>query len=277
MKVGVIGSGGWGAALALSIERAGHDITVWSFDGIAGFPGVPVTTDMSELANTDVWLMVTPSEFYYKTMEMAKPFWNGQPVIICAKGIGPRGGLKSDGLREILGDVNVGMFSGPQYAGEVAEGKLTGSTIAGDTQIIEIAHEIFADFVLEETDDIIGTQLGGAGANVAAVFMGYLIGNGAGENERALRITQIWDEIRAIGRAIGARDETFAGLSGLGELILKSNSKTSRNYASGLDIAGGVPITGTVEGIVATRGLLNIAKKSVVFAPNLEFLAEKID
>ncbi|MCL2369085.1 MAG: hypothetical protein FWC83_00215 [Alphaproteobacteria bacterium] len=288
MKVGIIGSGGWGSALAVAIKRAGHDCVLWSHSGTLGaearkqcnideITNTPITTNFSDLTDADVWLMVTPSEFYYETMQKSRPFWNNQPIIICAKGIGPRGGLKSAGLSEIFGsDVNVGMFSGPQYAAEVSDGKLTGSTVAGDDNIIRIGREIFREFVLEETDDIIGTQLGGAGANVAAVLMGYLTENGAAENERALRITQIWDEIRAIGRAIGARDETFAGLSGLGELILKSNSKTSRNYASGRDVAAGRAIIGTVEGVVATKGFLELAKKAGVSCPNIEYLDEKI-
>lgn len=293
MKVGIIGAGAWGTALACSIQRIGHDVILWAYEGMDAkriqksrkseqlpefiIPeSILVTNDMSALRGTGAWVIATPSEFFIETIQRAREFYENQPIIIATKGVGSDGELLSEITRRTLGD-KIGLLSGPGFARELAEGMLTGCNIVGKPEIIEVAEEIFADMVLEVSSDIIGIQICSAGKNVAAIMMGYLEGQGAGENERALKLAQTWGEIVDVGMALGAYGDTFLGLAGIGDLFLSATSRTSRNYKAGLDLANGIAPAGTVEGIRALSGLLKLAEKAGIFTPNINFLADLID
>ena len=288
MNVGIIGGGAWGKALSAVAVRAGNKVVLWSYDETEG-----ATNDMAELCGADVWLIATPAAYFRETMQKGREFYNGQPIIICTKGMDEDGKFMSRIAAEELsfpegGDfVNrpqgdradlfkggtIGVLSGPQFAAEVAAGKPTGSAIAGGSNVLAVAQTALSGMVLEETDDVMGVQICGAGKNTIAILMGYLDGKGAGENERALRLTQAWGEIVALGRHLGARTETFLGLAGLGDLFLSATSKTSRNYAAGLELAKGGKPVGTIEGVSAICGLSKLSKKTGILMPNMEFLA----
>jgi len=278
MKVGIIGAGAWGAALGISVHRAGHDVVLWTYDNIlpAGI-NIPketlVTNDLGALTDAGVWVIATPSQFFAETAHSAKKSYNSQPVIIATKGLTRAGDFMYEIAHEVFGE-NVGVLAGVGFATELADGGLTGGVIAGRSEIIEAAGTIFADFVLDATGDVVGVQLCGAGKNAAAILMGYLDGQGAGENERALRISQIWGEIINLGASMGASIDTFLGLAGTGDLFLSATSKSSRNYKAGFDIANGKKPVGTIEGINAVQGLLELGKKAGIFMQNVEFLAE---
>ena len=296
MKVGIIGAGAFGTALAISVANGGKDVILWGFDGdmaknmqkgrendnLLGVKvpeNVLMTADMAKLKDCAVWLIATPSEFFDETMQKSREFWTNQPIIICTKGMDNTGKFMSEVLTDVFADTNsnlsIGVLSGPQFAAEVAAGKPTGSTIAGNAAVTKLAAQILPGFYLEKTDDIIGVEICGAGKNSVAILMGYLDGKGMGENERALKITETFGEIVRLGRALGAKDDTFFGLSGLGDLFLSATSKTSRNYNAGYDFSRGLPLEKgiTTEGVTATRGLLKIAKKAGISMPNIEFLA----
>jgi glycerol-3-phosphate dehydrogenase (NAD(P)+) len=296
MKVGIIGAGAWGTALAILSAKSGNDVILWSFDpdeaknlqksrensylpGIRIPKNVSVTGNMADLQGAGIWLIATPARYFRETIQKGREFWPGCPIIICTKGIDEDGNFMTDIIQEEFPGYKsglVGVLSGPQFADEVARGEPAGSTIAGSPAVIAAARVALDGLVLQETDDIIGTEICGAGKNVVAVLMGYIDETGVGENERALKLTESWGEIVRFGRLFGARTDTFLGLCGLGDLFLTATSKTSRNYSAGLALAKGEIPVGTIEGISAIRGLSKIAKKHGLCMPNLEFLVKLI-
>jgi glycerol-3-phosphate dehydrogenase (NAD(P)+) len=272
MKVGVIGAGAWGCALAVSAARGGHDVVLWSYDGrtadfITG--DIKISQNMYDLQNSDIWLVATPSEFFRETVSVAREFYNKIPVIICTKGI-EQGNLMSEILSDVLPEcTDVGVLGGPQFAAEVARGIPTGSSLAGTPTAIRAGRAVLSEFYIQETDDIIGVQICGAGKNAVAVIMGHASVMATGENERAMILTRAWAEVVKIGLASGAKIETFLGLCGIGDLFLTATSITSRNFSAGVAIARNEPIFGTVEGVSALHGLSAMARKSGIDTPIL--------
>jgi glycerol-3-phosphate dehydrogenase (NAD(P)+) len=290
MKVGVIGAGAWGSALAMvaarpyfttdTIKSGCNDVVLWSFDGVTMFDlptNVTVTRDMRDLQCADVWLVATPSEFFRETIISAREFYDGQVIIICTKGI-EQGTHKL--MSEIIAEempelVDVGVLAGPQFAAEVANGLPTGTTCAGNPSVWAEVGFALPELYIETTDDIIGAQICGVGKNAVAVIMGYVAGRG--ENEKAMILTRAWSEVVKIGIARGAKLETFLMLCGIGDLFLTATSTTSRNYSAGMNIASGRPPMaqangGTVEGIAALRGLGHMADEFGIDAPVLKSL-----
>ncbi len=285
MKVGVIGAGAWGTALAIISARGGSDTKLWSFDGLyKEFDGVQIpenlsiTTNMADLKNTDVWLVVTPSAHFRETLKNAHNFYNGQPVIICTKGAEcSTGDFMSEILQETLPEcVDFGVLSGPQFATEVAKGVPTGSTLAGTNNAVIAGQNALNKLYLEISDDIIGTEICGVGKNAAALISGYNSVVAGGENERALLFTRVWNEVLNIGLAAGAKTRTFLGLCGIGDLFLSATSETSRNYSGGIAIAKGNAPEGTVEGIFALCGLIDRANALGVDIPILKEMQKKL-
>ena len=285
MKVGIIGAGAWGTALGVVVARGGADVVMWSFDGLyATFDGVKmpknlhITQDMAEIENTDAWLIVTPAAFFRETLAKARAFYSGQPVIICTKGAEPTTGkFMSEILMDVLPECrDFGVLSGPQFAAEVARGVPTGSTLAGDEVAREAGHKIFNKLYINDSDDIVGTQMCGVGKNAVALICGYNFVAAAGENERAMIFARAWGEVAAVGQKMGAKIETFLDLCGVGDLFLSATSETSRNFAGGMAIARGEEIAGTVEGISALRGIIARAKKVRVNVPVLTEMAKKL-
>lgn len=285
MIVGIIGAGAWGTGLAHVIARGKTDVILWSFDGqYAKFDGVKkspriyVTQDMAKLKNCDAWIAVTPAAFFRETLARAGQFYNKQPIIICTKGAEPNTGKF---MTEVLQDTikpkksNVGVLSGPQFAGEVACGVPTGSTLAGGKKIQKFGKQIFNKMFISPTHDVIGTEICGVGKNAVSVIAGYIKVNGTGENESALYMTNAWNEVIKIGRKMGARLETFSDLCGIGDLLLTATSQTSRNFSAGMAIAHGEKPSGTVEGLSALNALTMRANKYKVFSPLLSNMHKK--
>ncbi|MDR1206925.1 MAG: NAD(P)H-dependent glycerol-3-phosphate dehydrogenase [Rickettsiales bacterium] len=292
MKVGIIGAGAWGTALAILSAKSGNDVVLWSFDPSEAkniqksrensyLPGVRIsekvfiTSNMADLHGVDVWLMVTPARYFSETVQKGREFWPGCPIIICTKGMDENGRFMSDIVKEGFSECGsglMGVLAGPQFAGEVARGEPAGSTIAGGAKVIAAARTALGGLTLEATDDMIGAEICGAGKNAVAILMGYMDETGAGENERALRLTECWGEITRFGRFFGAKCDTFLGLCGLGDLFLTATSKTSRNYSAGVALAKGESPAGTTEGVSAIHGITKLAQKHGLCMPNLEFL-----
>ena len=286
MKVGVIGAGAWGSALAIVSARGGADDVLWSYDGEhKDFEGVQmpqnirITADMADLKNTDVWLIVTPGVFFRETLRNARNAYNGQPVIICTKGAeSSTGQFMSEILQAELPEcVDFGVLSGPQFAAEVARGIQTGSTLAGTNNAIVAGQGALNKLYLEISQDTIGTQVCGVGKNAVALICGYNSIAAGGENERALIFTRAWNEVVKIGIAMGGQMQTFLGLCGIGDLFLSATSATSRNFAGGMAIAQGNPPQGTVEGIFALNGLISRARDLGIDTPILAEMQKKLD
>lgn len=286
MKVGVIGAGAWGSALAIVSARGGADVVLWSYDGEhKDFEGVQmpqnirITADMADLKNTDIWLIVTPGAFFRETLRNARNAYNGQPVIICTKGAeSSTGQFMSEILQAELPEcVDFGVLSGPQFAAEVARGIPTGSTLAGTDNAIVAGQGALNKLYLEASQDIIGTQVCGVGKNAVALICGYNSIAAGGENERALIFTRAWNEVMKIGIAMGGQMQTFLGLCGIGDLFLSATSATSRNFAGGMAIAQGNPPQGTVEGIFALNGLISRARDLGIDTPVLAEMQKKLN
>ena len=285
MKVGVIGAGAWGTALAIASAQGGADVVLWSYDGLhKDFDGVVMpknirmAVNMADMHDMDTWLVVTPGAFFRETMRKARNEYNGQPIIICTKGAeNTTGQFMSEILAtEIPECVDFGVLSGPQFAAEVAQGVPTGSTLAGTDKTIIAGQGALNKLYLEITSDIIGTQVCGVGKNAVALICGYNSVKCA-ENERALIFTRAWNEVMAIGIAMGGQMQSFLGLCGIGDLFLSATSATSRNFAGGMAIANGNPPQGTVEGIFALGGLIARAKDLGINVPVLNEMQQKLN
>lgn len=285
MKVSVIGAGAWGTALAVACARGGADVVLWSydneykhFDGVELPDNIIVTPDMEKMRDSDAWLIVTPAAFFRETLRKARAVYAGQPIIICTKGAeSSTGAFMSEVLRDELPECkSFGVLSGPQFAAEVAQGVPTGSTLAGNADVVNIGKQILNQLYIEPSDDIIGAELCGMGKNAVALICGYNSVACRGENDRAMLFTRAWNEVVDLGVASGAKTRTFLQLCGIGDLFLSATSVTSRNYSGGVSIARGEEPSGTVEGLFALGGLIARAQALNVPTPILCEMRDKM-
>ena len=285
LKIAILGSGGWGLALACTCSRLGHDVTVWSafkdeLDSIrrtgelrSKLPGVYIpesihlTEDISCASDKDIVLVGIPSKFVRSVCLQAKPYVNSDTIVVStAKGL-EDGSLKR--MSEILSEVfivnTVAVLTGPSHAEEVGRGMPTAVVVASkNVEAAKLIQSAFSDDVLRlyVNTDVIGCEIGGAVKNVIALCSGVIDGLGLGDNTRAALITRGLSEITALGVAMGGRKETFSGLAGLGDLIVTCTSLHSRNFRAGKLIGQGtnpeeaVRIVGTVEGYACAAATL---------------------
>ena len=271
-KIGILGGGAWGTALAAVAAKAGRDTLLWAREpevvdavnshhentmflpGIALDPKLKATNQLAEMADRDAVLLVTPAQ-YTRAMakDLAKYLQPNVPLIICSKGIEvSTGNLLSTVLGEAAPGHPVCVLSGPTFAGEVARGLPCAVTLAVDDQVLGqhlVAALGLPTFRPYLSSDIVGAQIGGAIKNVLAIATGVAAGLGTGENARAAVITRGLAEIVRFGNLYGARRETLMGLSGLGDLILTCSSTQSRNMSLGKAIGEGK----TLDEIMAER------------------------
>ncbi len=261
--IGIIGAGAWGTALALSCARAGHAVSLWvrepelaetmrrRRENVRYLPDIALpeaimpTNDLGEAAAGEVLLLVTPAQTTREMLRALKMVGavDEKPLVLCAKGIEvATGEFLSDVVREEAPAFTPFVLSGPSFAIEVAKNLPAAVTLAGED--IERARELarllaHPRFRIYSSDDIIGVQLGGALKNVLAIACGIVAGMGLGDSARAALLTRAFAEMRRLGRALGAREETLSGLSGLGDLMLTATSAKSRNYTLGEELGRG--------------------------------------
>ncbi|NJC04809.1 glycerol-3-phosphate dehydrogenase (NAD(P)+) [Sphingomonas kaistensis] len=258
MKIGVIGGGAWGTALA-QVAAQGGETLLWSREpevaaSIAEarenrlfLPGVPLsdairpTTELSDLAECEAWLVVTPAQHMRRVLEAA-PGCPGA-LLLCSKGIEEASGqLLHQVAREACPGASVMVLSGPTFAHEVAAGLPTALTLAAEIEAeaeavrARLARPAFRIYL---SDDVAGAEVGGAVKNVLAIACGVVEGRRLGQNARAALIARGFAEMTRFGLARGARAETLAGLSGLGDLVLTCSSTSSRNFSLGKGLGEG--------------------------------------
>ncbi len=271
-KIGIIGAGAWGTALACAAARAGREVVIQAHEpevaqaintehensvflpGVELAPSIRATTDLAEAADAGAVLLVAPSQFLRPVCKALAPHWrDGVPAVICSKGIEQEtGALMSEVVTETLPGATLAVLSGPTFAAEVARGLPTGVTLAcRDTRLDEkLAAAIGTHtFRTYQSDDLIGAQIGGAVKNVLAIGCGIAEGRGLGDNARATLITRGLSEISHLAAAKGGKPETLMGLSGLGDLTLTCNAMQSRNFSLGVALGQGR----TLEDILAER------------------------
>jgi glycerol-3-phosphate dehydrogenase (NAD(P)+) len=259
MRIGVIGGGAWGTALAQVAARGGQDVLLWAREPdvvesinrrhvndsfLAGIPlhhGIRATGDLHELTDCDALLVVAPAQ-HLRSVLAALPR-AGKPLVLCAKGIEESSGkLMHEVAREEQPGSPCAILSGPTFADEVAAGMPTALTLAaddgglGESLCARLARPAFRLYL---SSDVIGTQIGGAVKNVLAIACGVVEGRGLGQNARAALISRGFAEMTRFGLAKGARAETLAGLSGLGDLVLTCSSTSSRNFSLGKGLGEG--------------------------------------
>nr|WP_314441446.1 NAD(P)H-dependent glycerol-3-phosphate dehydrogenase [uncultured Sphingomonas sp.] len=258
MRVGVIGAGAWGTALA-QVAAQGGDTLLWAREpevaaSIADarenklfLSGVPLsgairpTTDLADLAGCDALLVVTPAQHMRRVLQ-ALPHCPAA-LLLCSKGIEEESGrLLHQVARESCPGASVMVLSGPTFAHEVAAGLPTALTLAAEIEAeaeavrTRLARPAFRIYL---SDDVAGAEVGGAVKNVLAIACGVVDGRGLGQNARAALIARGFAEMTRFGLSRGARAETLAGLSGLGDLVLTCSSTSSRNFSLGKGLGEG--------------------------------------
>lgn len=288
-SIGVVGGGAWGTALAATARRAGRDVTLWAreeevvasinqtgrnalFLPDIALEGVRATGDLAEMGAQDALLLVVPSQFLAAVCRQLKPHLAGHtPVVLCAKGVElATGRLMSELVEQELPGSPLAVLSGPTFAIEVARGLPTAITLASSdtaqaqTLASALGGPMFRPYV---TDDVIGTEMGGAVKNVLAIACGVVEGRGLGQNARAALITRGLAEMVRLAVAKGARQTTCMGLSGLGDLMLTASSTQSRNYSLGVALGQGRALADILaerrtvaEGVDSARSVTALAE-----------------
>lgn len=275
MNVTVIGDGGWGTALAMVLDRNGHETTVWgpfpeyieeiktSGENKTYLPGVKIPTSIHWTAspdeavqNADLVVLVVPSRFYKSVVEDFKPFIPETALVVSAtKGLDEETYERMSEVAETVLQRPVAVLSGPSHAEEVARGVPCAVAIAAtDHAIAEQIQQFFINdtFRVYTLDDVVGVELGGALKNVVAIAAGISDGMGFGDNSKAALMTRGIAEITRLGTALGAKPETFSGLSGIGDLMVTCMSRHSRNRGVGERLGKGE----TLEEIMASMKMV---------------------
>ncbi len=300
--VAVLGAGSWGTALAVQLARASGQAILWARDAAQAramtvarenaryLPDVPfpasldVTADLHEAVQAaGVVLIVVPSTAFRPTLEalreLAVPL---KPLAWATKGFELDSGLLPHQVaRTVLGaQPDVAVLSGPTFAREVGQGLPSAMTVASSSAsyATAFAAAISTDLFRAYTStDMLGVEVGGATKNVYAIGAGISDGLGFGANSRIALVTRALSEMTRLGHALGARTETFMGLSGIGDLMLTCTDDQSRNRRFGLAVGRGRPVDSAlrdigqvVEGYVAARAVVQVARRLGVEMPIVE-------
>ncbi len=302
-RIGIVGAGSWGTALAILLARNGCDARLWSVDRseldplpkdrenkrfLPGCPfpdGLKVEFELDRLlADCDDLLVVVPSHGFRATLALIAARKPKQLRLAWAtKGFEQESGkLLHEVAKEVLGGVPLAVLSGPTFAKEVAKGMPTAVTIASNDRAFAadlarmVASPVFRAYT---SDDLTGVEVGGTVKNIIAIGTGISDGLGFGANARAALITRGLTEITRLGLKLGAKPETFQGLTGLGDLVLTCTDDQSRNLRTGLGLASGktlkqvqADIGQVVEGVYAAEAVHVLAKKLGVEMPICEQL-----
>lgn len=299
-KIGVIGAGSWGVALAVLLSNNGHQVTIWSAlekevcaltknRELIHLPGVRisdktgVTSDLEEaVLDKDVLILAVASAYTRETARrLGGLILKGQKVVNVAKGIEEETlFLLSQVIEAELLQADVAVLSGPSHAEEVGKGLPTTCVVGAKTkQTAEYLQNIFMSpvFRVYTSPDILGIEIGAALKNVIALAAGIADGLGYGDNTKAALITRGIAEIARLGMKMGGKMQTFTGLSGIGDLIVTCASMHSRNRRAGILIGQGKTmeeameeVQMVVEGVYSAKAALGLAKKYQVEMPIIE-------
>lgn len=293
----VLGSGGWGTAIAMLLLSNKHNVTLWSFtqdecdtisktrENIRCLPGVKIpediklTADINCCQNQDIIVIATPSHGVRGVSKLiADIVPKNQIILNISKGIEEGTYLTmSQVLKEELPDCKIAVMSGPSHAEEVSRGIPTTNVVASDFEdTTAYIQDIFMspNFRIYTNNDILGVELGGSIKNVIALCCGILDGLGCGDNTKAALMTRGLVEMTRLGVAMGAKAETFSGLSGIGDLIVTCTSMHSRNRRAGILIGQGKSaedaqkeVNMVVEGVKSCKAAKELADKLNVEMP----------
>lgn len=300
-KIGIIGAGSWGTALAVNLTRNGHQVTIWSImedeikmlqehhEHLDKLPNVKLdesmqfTCDLQEtICQKDMLVLAVPSIFTRSTAKaMAEFVTDGQMIVCVAKGIEESTLMTiSEVVEDEIPNADVCVLCGPSHAEEVGIGLPT-LVVAGakSRKSAEKIQDTFMNetFRVYTTPDILGMELGGSLKNVIALAAGMADGLGFGDNTKAALITRGVAEVARLAVAMGAKQETLNGLTGIGDLIVTCQSKHSRNRKAGMLMGQGMTmeeatkeVKMVVEGVYSAKAALALAKKYYITMPIIE-------
>ena len=294
-KITILGAGSWGTALGFLLNNNGHQVTIWSCieDEVVmlrekrehrdKLPGVILAPDTSDLEgclkDPDVVILAVPSPFTRSTSRQAGAYIrDGQKIVNVAKGIEENTLYTlSEIIEQEIPQANVSVLSGPSHAEEVGKSIPTTCVVSSaDRETAEYLQGIFMSpvFRVYTTPDMLGVELGGSLKNVIALAAGAADGLGYGDNTKAALITRGVAEISRLGTSMGARPETFYGLSGMGDLIVTCASVHSRNWKAGYLVGKGASmdeamkeVKMVVEGVYSAKAAAQLAEKYHVEMP----------
>jgi len=302
-RIGVVGAGAWGTALAMTAARAGRSVTLWAHEtdvvdeintshtNSTYLPDIELpntitaSTNLTDIAACDMVLWVTPAQFARPVLkDYARHARRGIPVLMCAKGIEEGSfDLMSDVLDQELPGTPWGVLSGPTFAIDVAKGLPTAITLSCANQELakNMAHAIRTPtFRPYWSDDVIAAEVGGAVKNVLAIACGIVSGKDLGNNAPAALITRGMAEITRLAVAKGAKPVNLMGLAGLGDLILTATSMKSRNFSLGVALGQGRTLDevlaerkAVTEGVFTARAARDLAKRAEIDMPITEAVA----
>ena len=298
MRCAVLGAGAWGTALADVLACNGHDVVLWAFEAdvvasvntrrenVRFLPGAPLSAALRATSRLDDALdgatlvcLVTPSQHLRAIVRQASAnLMPGATICVASKGIERETlALMSGVVADEAPGRPIVALSGPSFAAEVAARQPTAIVAASDVPgAAQIVQGAFSNRALRiyTHDDVIGVELGGSLKNVMAVATGICEGAGFGFNSRAALITRGLAEMTRLGAALGARSSTFAGLAGIGDLVLTCTGSLSRNRAVGMAIGGGASLSEALagketvaEGVATTISALALAEREGVEMP----------
>ncbi|NQT29572.1 MAG: NAD(P)-dependent glycerol-3-phosphate dehydrogenase [Candidatus Saganbacteria bacterium] len=297
MKIAVIGAGAWGTTLSILLAEKGHDVSLWVYEKelaeqikktrenktfLPGFPlpeAIEITHDLKTLCSSEVFFFVVPTQFLRAIAKQASPYISPNAIVVSAsKGIEEKSlKLPLAVLKDELKTRNLVALSGPNLSREIAKGLPAAAVVACEK--IEVAKTIqdilmLPRFRVYVNSDPLGVQLGGALKNIIAISAGVCDGLELGNNAKAALLIRAISEIMRLGVAMGAKQNTFFGLSGMGDLITTCQSKLSRNHRVGEQIARGKKLNeilaemkAVAEGVFSTKAALALGKKFSVDLP----------
>lgn len=304
INIGIIGAGSFGTAMAIHLAKNGHPVTLWAYENsvvetvnsqhenTTYLPGIPIPVNVAAtgslkdtVAGKKLVLQVNPSHATRQVMKEAIQYADDNTIILnCTKGIENETLLTmSELLLEILPPSNhnqLAFLSGPSFAREVAMGLPTAVTVASrNPDTAKYCQSIFANerFRVYTSDDIVGSELASALKNVIAIAAGISDGLGYGHNTRAALITRGVAEILRLGKKMGAKEITFLGLSGMGDLVLTCTGDLSRNRSVGIQLGQGKKLDEILssmkmiaEGVKTAKAAYALSKKHGVEMPIIE-------
>lgn len=291
--IAVAGAGAFGTALAITLAQAGRDVMLYGRDvaqiaerreNARYLPGITLPERLyiagkpEAMAAADTILLAIPTQKLAEFLATHALQLDRKRLVACCKGVDLRTGLGPTALIATACPLAAAAtLTGPSFAADLAQGLPTALTIAcADNTVGEALQDQLSGPALRvySTTDVIGAELGGALKNVIALAAGITMGAGLGESARAAVITRGYAEMLRYTTALGARAETLAGLSGLGDLILTATSPKSRNYQAGFALgAGQKPGTATVEGIPTAQAMVQLARVRGVDMPLTDMVA----